>query len=53
MKSFGNNRNTSTYLNIINAEYSKLIANIKLNEEKLRAIPLKDKAAHSFCIYSI
>jgi retron-type reverse transcriptase len=30
-----------TYLNIIKAIYSKPIANIKLNGEKLKAIPLK------------
>jgi hypothetical protein len=29
------------YLNIIKAIYSKLVANIKLNDEKLEAIPLK------------
>ena len=29
------------YLNIIKAIYSKLTANIKLNGEKLKAIPLK------------
>ena len=29
------------YLNIIKAKYSKLVANIKLNEEKFEAIPLK------------
>ena len=32
---------TGTYLNIIRAIYSKPIANIKLNGEKLKAIPLK------------
>ena len=31
----------STYLNTIKAIYSKPIANIKLNVEKLKAIPLK------------
>ena len=30
-----------TYLNIINAIYSNLIANIKLNGEKLKVVPLK------------
>jgi hypothetical protein len=30
-----------TYLNIINAIYSKPIANIKLNGKKLKEIPLK------------
>jgi hypothetical protein len=44
------------YLNIIKAIYSKSVANIKLNGEKLEAIPLKsglDKAAHSLPTYSI
>jgi hypothetical protein len=44
------------YLNIAKAIFSKPIANIKLNGEKLEAIPLKsglDKAAHSFPTYSI
>jgi hypothetical protein len=30
-----------SYINIIRAIYSKLVANIKLNGEKLEAIPLK------------
>jgi hypothetical protein len=30
-----------TYLNIIKSIYSKLVANIKLNGEKLKVIPLK------------
>jgi hypothetical protein len=38
------------YLNIVKAIYSKPVANIKLNGEKLEAISLKsgttDKAAH-------
>jgi hypothetical protein len=29
------------YINIIGAIYSKLIANIKLNGEKIKAVPLK------------
>jgi hypothetical protein len=44
------------YLNIIKARYSKPIANIKLNGEKLEAIPLKSgirQGAHSLPIYSI
>ena len=49
------------YLNIIKAIYSKPVANIKLNVEKLKAIPLKsgtrqgglDKDAHSLPMYSI
>ena len=32
------------YINIIKAIYSKLIANIKLNRKKLKAIPLKSGA---------
>ena len=32
-----------TYLNIIKAMYSKPTANIKLNGEKLKAIPIKKK----------
>jgi hypothetical protein len=31
------------YLNIVKAIYSKPVANIKLNEEKLEAIPLKSR----------
>jgi hypothetical protein len=44
------------YINIIKAIYSKPVANIKLNGEKLEAIPLKsgvDKGAHFLPIYSI
>jgi hypothetical protein len=44
------------YLNTIKAIYSKPRANIKLNGEKLEAIPLKsrqDNAAHSSSTYSI
>jgi hypothetical protein len=43
-------------LNIIKAIYSKPIASIKLNGEILEAITQnqkQDKAAHSFCSYSI
>jgi hypothetical protein len=44
-----------TYLNIIKAIYSKPIANIKLNEEKLEAIPLKPVTRQScpFSLYTI
>ena len=35
------------YLNIIKAIYSKPVANIKLNGEKLEAIPLKPGAIES------
>ena len=44
------------YLNIVKAIYSKPVANINLNGEKLEAIPLKsgtDKAAHFLPTYSI
>jgi hypothetical protein len=44
------------YLNITKAMYSKPVANIKLNGEKLEAIPLKSgttQVAHSLPIYSI
>jgi hypothetical protein len=36
------------YLNIIKAIYSKLVANIKLNGEKLEAIPLKSGTRQGF-----
>ena len=44
------------YLNIVKAIYSKPVASIKLNGEKLEASPLNqalDKAAHSLPIYSM
>ena len=44
------------YLTMIKAIYSKPVTNIKVNAEKLEAIPLKlglDKAAYSLPIYSI
>jgi hypothetical protein len=41
------------YLNIIKAIYSKQEANIKLNGEKLKAIPLKSGIAHFLLTYSI
>jgi phosphatidate phosphatase PAH1 len=37
-----------TYLNVIKATYSKPIVNIKLNSDKLKAIPLKSGARQSF-----
>jgi hypothetical protein len=43
------------YLNMIKAIYSKPVANIKVNGEKLEAIPLNqglDKAAHFLPTYS-
>jgi hypothetical protein len=46
----------SSYLDIVKAIYSKPVANIKLNGEKLEAIPVKsglDKVALSLPIYSI
>ena len=39
------------YLNIIKAIYSKLTANIKLNGEELKKIPLKSETRQS-CILS-
>ena len=36
------------YLNIAKAIYSKLVANIKLNGEKLKAIPLKSGTRQSY-----
>ena len=41
------------YLNIIKAIYNKPVANIKINGEKLEAIPLLDKAAHFLPTFSI
>ena len=41
VKSFWKIRNSSPYLNIIKAIYNKPVASIKLNGEKLEAIPLK------------
>jgi hypothetical protein len=35
-----------SYLNIVKAMYSKTVANIKLNGEKLEAIPLKSGNRH-------
>ena len=35
-----------SYLNIIKAVYSKLAANIKLNGEKFKVIPLKSGTRH-------
>ena len=39
-----------TYLNIINAMYSKPIANIKLNREKLKAVPLKSGTRQGYLV---
>jgi hypothetical protein len=36
------------YLNIIKAIYSKPVANIKLNGEKLEAIPLKSETTKAY-----
>jgi hypothetical protein len=41
IKLFERSEVQGTYLNIIKAIYSKSIANIKFNVEKLKAIPLK------------
>ena len=40
-KHLGKIRNSCPYLNIVKAIYSKPVANIKLNGEKLEAIPLE------------
>jgi hypothetical protein len=40
-----------TYLNIIKAIHSKLIANIKLNGEKLKTIPLKSGTSQGFTLF--
>jgi hypothetical protein len=40
-KSLGKISNSRSYLNMIKAIYSKPVANIKVNGEKLEAIPLK------------
>jgi hypothetical protein len=45
-----------TYLNIVKAIYSKPVANIKLHEEKLEAIPLKSEnrqGCHCLLTYSV
>jgi hypothetical protein len=44
-------RNQCPYLNIIKVIYSKPVANIKLNGEKLEAIPLKAGTRQS-CLLS-
>jgi len=41
------------YLNIVKAIYSKQVANIKLNGEKLVAIPLKSGTKHGGCSFSL
>jgi hypothetical protein len=41
VKVFERSVNQGPYLNVVKAIYSKPEANIKLNEEKLEAIPLK------------
>jgi hypothetical protein len=40
-----------SYLNIIKAFYSKPVANIKVKEEKLEAIPLKSGTSQGFPLY--
>jgi len=42
----------NSYLNIVKAIYSKSVANIKLNGEKLEAIPLKSVTRQG-CTYSV
>ena len=39
------------YLNLVKVIYSKPVANIKLNGEKLKAIPLKSGTRHSLPTY--
>lgn len=41
-----------TYINIIQAIYSKLLANINLNEKKLKAIALKSGTRHDYLVYT-
>ena len=38
-----------TYLNIIKAIYNKLTANIKLNREKLKTVPLNKEQGKAVC----
>jgi hypothetical protein len=38
------------YLNTIKAIYSKIIANIKLNGEKLKAFPLKSEKRQGYSL---
>ena len=40
-----------TYLNTIKATYSKPLANIKLNREKLKEIPLKSRTRQDCPLY--
>jgi hypothetical protein len=50
LKAFERSGIQGPYLNIVKEIYSKSVANIKLNGEKLEAIPLKSgtrQAAHS------
>ena len=45
-----------TYVKMVKAIYSKPLANVKLNGEKLKVIPLKpgiSKVAHNLHTYSI
>ena len=42
-----------SYLNIIKAIYSKPVANIKLNGEKLEAVPLKQDCPLSPHLFNI
>jgi hypothetical protein len=55
LKVLGRSGILGTYVNILKAVFSKLIANIKLNREKLKTVLLKsrqNKASHSFPFYS-
>ena len=39
------------YLNIVKAIYNKPVANVKVNEEKLEAIPLKSGTRQGCCLF--
>jgi hypothetical protein len=41
VKSLGKIKNSRSILNIVKEIYSKMVANIKLNVEKLEVVPLK------------
>ena len=54
-KILGVNKDTGIYLTILSSHYSNPIANIKLNVEILKIIPLihkQDKVVHSLLIQS-
>ena len=45
-------QNTGTYIHIVKAKYSKVTANIKLNGEKLKAVPLKSETRLGYSLSS-